>query len=79
MQHAMHTSCCLQVLDKQLQHTLALGYAPYLETNGMFAHVRAAVCEVRHLSSQWRVTDQYMTVVLRSTLTAVASTECMHY
>jgi hypothetical protein len=42
------------VLDKQLQHTLSLGYVPHLQTSAVRAHVRAAVAEVSH-SSQWRV------------------------
>jgi hypothetical protein len=44
---------CLQVLDKQLQHTLSLGYVPILESRDIQAHVRAAVAEVSHLTSHW--------------------------
>jgi hypothetical protein len=51
-------NCTAQVLDKQLQHTLSLGYVPHLETGGIRAHVRAAVAEVSHSSSNWRVTVQ---------------------
>jgi hypothetical protein len=62
---------CSQVLDKQLQHTLSLGYVPILESRDIQVHVRAAVAEVRHRSLQWRVTDLLNTVSVD--LSAVAA------
>jgi hypothetical protein len=37
-----------QVLDKQLQHTLQLGYIPHVEVKSVSALVRVAVAEASH-------------------------------
>jgi hypothetical protein len=36
------------VLDKQLQHTLQLGYIPHVEVKSVSALVRVAIAEVSH-------------------------------
>jgi hypothetical protein len=50
--HQLQNRCILhiyiKVLDKQLQHTLQLGYIPHVEVKSVSAQVRVAIAEVSH-------------------------------